>query len=189
MDEYHDLGPVIDALTRSRAALDLHVVGDGEYRGRYEAMARAAGVSCRFHGRVAHHDVPNYIAAADLCIAPYRTDAFHGRRLTFSTLKIPEYMACARPVVGVPCDSVLRFITPGVSGFVAANNAAAWCEFLTAMPSREGLAAMGEAAAAAVQSVTWDATAASYLEACHRVIANDPACQSALAGQTGLSRL
>ena len=41
MDTYHDLGPVIDALARiSVPFLELHLVGDGEFRGTYEARAK-----------------------------------------------------------------------------------------------------------------------------------------------------
>ena len=37
MDKYHDLGPMIEALTQIRLpAFELHLVGDGEYRTQYE---------------------------------------------------------------------------------------------------------------------------------------------------------
>jgi glycosyltransferase involved in cell wall biosynthesis len=170
MDEYHDLEPVIAELAGSSRRIELHVVGDGEYRARYEAQAAAAGVVGRFHGRVAHDAVPHYIAAADLCIAPYRLEAFHGSRMTFSTLKIPEYMACGRPVASVPSAGANRLVAPGVSGFLFPNEAHAWRSFFSAVPGRDTLASMGAAAARAVESVTWSRTAARYLETCEHVL-------------------
>jgi glycosyltransferase involved in cell wall biosynthesis len=172
MDEYHDLEPVIEALTSIRQpSAELHVVGDGEYRARCEEKARHAQVSARFHGHVLHSMVPQYIAAADLCIAPYRTSACHNGVIPFSTLKIPEYMACGRPVVSVPSGAVEKLIKDQVSGFLFPNEISSWVTFLRTMPSREQLACMREAAAQAVESLGWDKTARRYLEVCEKLIA------------------
>jgi glycosyltransferase involved in cell wall biosynthesis len=171
MDEYHDLEAVIDALGRlGQASVELHAVGDGEYRARYEARAARALIACRFHGRVQHVMVPRYIAAADVCIAPYRISAFHQGQVTFSTLKIPEYMACGRPVVSVPGPAIRRLIEDGVGGFVFPNDVASWVSFLRALPCRERLASMGAAAAQAVTSIAWDNTARRYLEVCEQLV-------------------
>jgi D-inositol-3-phosphate glycosyltransferase len=173
MDEYHDLGPVIDGLGAvAGRGIELHVVGDGEYRARYEAQAAALPMVCRFHGRVPHGEVPRHIAAADLCLAPYRTHAFHGGEVMFSTLKIPEYMACARPVVSVPSGSITRLIEDGRNGFLLANEAGAWRAFLAALPDRARLAAMGEAAARSVEAISWDQTARGYLSVCAGLVAD-----------------
>jgi glycosyltransferase involved in cell wall biosynthesis len=173
MDEYHDLEPVIEALGRvSPSSVEFHVVGDGEYRRRYEVKARDAHIVSRFHGHVLYATVPQYIAAADLCIAPYRTSAFHDGLVTFSTLKVPEYLACGRPVVGVPSASVRRLVQDGVNGFVLPNDVCAWVSFLRALPSRERLASMGGAAVQAVESVAWDNTARSYLELCEHLVSD-----------------
>ena len=189
MDEYHDLEPVIAALAHSSRRIELHVVGDGEYRVRYEAQAAAAGVVGRFHGQVAHEAVPHYIAAADLCIAPYRLEAFHGKRMTFSTLKIPEYMACGRPVASVPSAGANRLVATGVSGFLLPNEVEAWRSFFSAMPRRDTLASMGAAAARAVESVTWSSTAARYLETCEHVVSAHPEARVAsIADPAGLSQ-
>jgi|SRR5262245_8178132 len=164
MDEYHDLGPLIEAFTHiRRRSVELHLVGDGEYRMRYEEKAKAAHTPVRFHGQVPHSTVPQYIAAADVCLAPYRTRAFPHGRVFFSTLKIPEYMACARPVVSVPGGHIQRLIEDRVSGFLFPNEVSCWEHFLNVLPSRLRLAEMGQAAARTVEGVTWEATAARYL--------------------------
>jgi len=170
MDTYHDLTPVIDALARiSVPFLELHLIGDGEYRSQYEARARRAHVPIRFHGQVPHYRVPEFIAAADLCLAPYRVSAFHNNVVSFSTLKIPEYMACGRPVVSVPSGHIKRLIENEVSGYLFPNEAASWVSFLKTLPSREELKQMGRAAALAVGAMTWEKTASRYFEVCEKL--------------------
>jgi glycosyltransferase involved in cell wall biosynthesis len=171
MDEYHDLEPVIEALALSgQMHVELHVLGDGEYRARCKERASRARLRARFYGQIEHSLVPRYIAAADLCIAPYRTSACYNGVLPFSTLKIPEYMACGRPVASVPGGHIERLIADGVSGFLFANEVSAWTSFLKTLPSRERLAQMGEASAQAVDSLSWGKTAMRYLQVCQRLI-------------------
>jgi len=171
MDKYHDLGPIIEALTRvSLPALELHLVGDGENQTQYEERARRAQIPVQFHGHVPHSMVPEYIAAADLCIAPYRTNAFRNHLVTFSTLKIPEYMACGRPVVSVPSGNIQKLIEDQVSGFLFPNDVYSWVSFFAAPPSREQLHGMGRAAAQAVQPLSWEKTAARYFEVCQDLL-------------------
>jgi D-inositol-3-phosphate glycosyltransferase len=169
IDEYHDLEPVMEALALVNGAAELHVVGNGAYRAQSEAKARSTGVRARFHGHVPHSMVPQYTAAADLCLAPYRTSAFHDGLITFSTLKIPEYMACGRPVVSVPSPAIRRLITDPVNGLLRPNDVRSWVSLLRDLPSRERLASMGQAAAAAVSSVSWGRTARKYLDVCEEL--------------------
>jgi glycosyltransferase involved in cell wall biosynthesis len=171
MDKYHDLQPVIETLARSRVpSLELHLLGDGDHRRRYEAIAKTTQTKVAFHGRVSHDKVPEYIAAADLCIAPYCAGAFHNARVTFSTLKIPEYMACGRPVVSIPSGSIRGLVEDRVTGFLFPNDVPSWDSFLKVIPSRKRLGEMGEAAAHAVARRSWDSTASRYLELCQRLV-------------------
>ena len=147
------------------------MVGDGEYRARCEEKAARVGLSARFYGHVDHSLVPRYISAADLCIAPYRTSACQNGILPFSTLKIPEYMACGRAVASVPSGPIERLIEDGVSGFLFPNEVSAWTAFLKTLPSREKLGQMGAAAVQAVDSVSWEKTAMRYLQLCERLTA------------------
>src|SRR5262249_12195387 len=170
MDEYHDLEPVIEALgTIRQPSVELHVVGNGEYRARCEEKARRAEVNARFHGHVPHSLVPQSVAAADLCVAPYRTSTCHNGIIPFSTLKIPEYMACARPVVSVPGGPIQRLVEHGVSGFLFPNEVFSWTRFLKSLPTRTQLASMRAAAAQAVEPISWEKTAMRYLEVCEKV--------------------
>jgi glycosyltransferase involved in cell wall biosynthesis len=172
LDIYHDLAPAIEGLARAKPALvELHLVGDGASRPRYEALAARGQVAARFHGQLAHRRIPEFIAAADACLAPYSIGAFPGGLIALSTLKIPEYMACARPVISVPSGHILRLVEDRRTGFLFANNASAWAAFLEALPARERLAAMGIAAAEAVRPLSWERTAAGYLKVAQEVLA------------------
>jgi glycosyltransferase involved in cell wall biosynthesis len=172
MDTYHDLGPVIDGLAQiTEPSLELHLVGDGEFRSSYEARARHVRVPIRFHGQVPHDRVPEFIAAADLCLAPYRVNAFPNESVYFSTLKIPEYMACGRPVVSVPSGHIKQLIDDQISGFLFPNDVPAWMRFLKKLPFREKLKEMGRDASRAVESISWRKTAERYLELCQELTA------------------
>ena len=170
LDVYHDLGPLLEAGASETPPFEVHVVGDGVARPQYERLAAQSRAPVYFHGQQPHDQVPLYIAASDLCLAPYNAAAFHDQRVPFSTLKIPEYMACARPVASVPSGHIEDLIVDGESGVLAPNTPAAWLDFLRDMPSRARLAQMGLEAARAVAHVSWDNTAAQYLDVSQRVL-------------------
>jgi D-inositol-3-phosphate glycosyltransferase len=171
MDTYHDLFPVLDAFTRVNVPLvELHLVGDGELRQAYEDRARNACMPVRFHGKVPHSKLAEFIAVSDLCLAPYRISAFPNQTVCFSTLKIPEYMACARPVASVPSGNIKRLIDHEISGFLFPNDPRSWIDFISALPSRRRLTAMGEAAYRRAECLTWERTAEGYLSACEPLI-------------------
>ncbi len=171
LDMNHDLGPLLEAAASDMPGVEVHIVGDGVYRPHYEGLAQAARVPVYFHGQKPHDEVPRYIAASDLCLAPYRANAFSEQQVPFSTLKIPEYMACARPVASVPSGYIEKLISDQVSGFLLPNEPAAWLPFLRDLPDRARLAEMGGEAARAVADVSWENTAAQYLEVSRRLVA------------------
>ena len=173
LDMYHDLEPLIEALGSGAVpvSLELHVVGDGELREEYESTARRRGVRAKFYGQVDHREVPRFVAAADLCLAPYQPSRFYAGKISFSTLKIPEYMACERPVASVPQGHIAKLIEHGSSGFLLANEIQAWEHFLMTFPAREHLAEMGRRAALRVVNLSWSATAARYLDLARRLSA------------------
>ncbi len=171
MDQYHDLSPLLLALQETAIdKLQLHLVGDGEYRSRYQALASTAKAQVCFHGQQEHALVPQFTAAADVCLAPYNTRGFHNGQVYFSTLKIPEYMACERPVISVPSGHILDLIEHGETGFLFANQVAAWQAFLGDLPSRERLSRMGRNAGPRVARLSWRATAQAYLRCCQAAV-------------------
>lgn len=170
LDMYHDLGPMLEAAAREVPPFEVHVVGDGVLRSQYEELAERARVPVCFHGQKPHDQIPLFIAASDLCLAPYKVKAFHDQRIPFSTLKILEYMACGRPVVSVPSGHIKDLIADRVSGFLVPNEVSSWLDFLHALPSRLHLAEMGREAARSVADVSWENTAAQYLEVSRRLV-------------------
>jgi glycosyltransferase involved in cell wall biosynthesis len=171
VDATHDLGPLLEAMARLRnPAIEMHVVGDGMLRAKHEAAARATGIDVVFHGRVAHELVPVYVAAADLCLAPYDPCAFSTGELGYSSMKVPEYLSAGRPVVTVPSGRLRDLIRHGETGFLMANKVEDWMRFLKSCPGRETLRAMGEAAAK-VELMSWEDTAEAYLDLCERQLA------------------
>jgi glycosyltransferase involved in cell wall biosynthesis len=171
MDKYHDLAPVIAGLATASPDTELHVVGDGNGRAECERLAVGVGAAVRFHGRVPHASVPAYITAADACIAAYRERTFVGDGVPFSTLKVPEYMACGRAVVGNAAGQARALLEHGISAILFANEAQSWSRFFADVPSREQMAEMGRAAAKAAEVLTWERTAARYYELCQAVAA------------------
>lgn len=171
LDQCHNLGPVIDALSRLHSpGVQLHIVGDGILRKAFEEQALRSTAPVFFHGRVPHRAVQQFIAAADLCLAPYEPQAFFDGKVSFATLKIPEYMACARPVVSVPSGHILRLVQDGVTGFLFPNDTGNWIEFLRFFPDRDRLRQMGLAAERSVMNQTWETTAQRYLQACEKIL-------------------
>jgi glycosyltransferase involved in cell wall biosynthesis len=171
LDKTHNLTPVLEAMRQvSAPALQLHIVGDGIQRSSYEARCQLNQRNVFFHGRVPHHLIPQYIAAADLCLAPYDLTAFPNGQVSYSTLKIPEYMACARPVVSVPSGHIRTLIQHRVSGFLFHNDMKNWADFLRRCPSRQQLQQMGVAAASQVAHYDWEATGLAYLSLCEQLL-------------------
>lgn len=172
LDETHDLEAVVRAVAaRGENGLELHVVGDGARRAEYEAIAAAGSGRIAFHGRLPHALVPRWIAAADLCLAPYSAKAFASGALGYSTMKIPEYLGVGRAVASVPSGRVCEIVRDGETGFLFENTPPQWQAFLDRKPDRDRLRVMGELAAASPLP-SWDETARGYLAACERVLAD-----------------
>ncbi len=171
LDRTHDLGPLLDAFrVAAPRGVELHIVGDGVLREQYERLALGSA-AVRFHGRVAHEHVPTYIAAADLCVAPYSPPAFPGGEVGYSTLKIREYLSAGRAVASVPSGGITRLVRDGVSGLLVENVAARWERCLRELPSREQLGMMGRAAARTPLE-SWDDVALAYRSALEELVAN-----------------
>jgi glycosyltransferase involved in cell wall biosynthesis len=171
LDRAHDLGPVVAAITRlGDTPLELHLVGDGQYRTELE---RIAGGSSRvvFHGRVPHIAVPGFIACADLCLAPYDPAFFPRGQVGYATLKVREYLAAGRAVATSRTGVLPGLIRPGATGFLLENDAATWTRFLLQeLPERSILRAMGLAAAETPLD-SWEDTARAYWQVCERALA------------------
>ena len=75
------------------------IVGYGAMREELVNLARETGISDKFifTGFIPYENVPLYINASDVCVAPFVEE--RGERTGVSPLKLCEYMACEKPVV------------------------------------------------------------------------------------------
>jgi glycosyltransferase involved in cell wall biosynthesis len=171
LDQTHSLIPLLEGLSQMPdPSLELHIVGDGVLKDYYRQRVHKSRARVFFHGRVPHRVVPQFIAAADLCLAPYDLAKFPNGQVAYSTLKIPEYMACARPVVSVPSGHILHLIHNDITGFLFHNDVRNWLSFLNKHPSRKELQKMGVAAASMISSCSWENTAHAYFTLCEQII-------------------
>ncbi|MGH2531377.1 MAG: glycosyltransferase family 4 protein [Thermomicrobiales bacterium] len=146
----------VAALRHGGVAPSLLIVGEGPQRAELTALAAAEEIAAAttFTGAVGHDEMPGYLAAMDVAVAPY--DA--APNFYFSPLKLFEYLAAGRPVVAAAIGQVAECVAAGETGLlyppgdVAALAAA--IESIVADPSRA--ASLGRAGQAYVRAHhTW----------------------------------
>lgn len=141
------------------------VVGEGPMRGELEARAREAGLDryVVFSGPVAYRDIPEYLAAMDIAVAPYLpVEDFY-----MSPLKLFDYMATSRAVVASRAGQIGEVITHGVNGLlVEPGNREELCRAIVMLAGDRALRArLGEAARRSVEArYTWNHAAEAVLE-------------------------
>lgn len=109
---YQGLACLLNAMVlvkRVCPAAELLLVGDGE--AAEELKQQAKGTECdgsiTWVGRVPYWEVPTWISAMSVCVAP-----FCGDRGETSPVKLFDYLACHRPVVASAIPSVVSTFTP-----------------------------------------------------------------------------
>lgn len=104
----HHLLEAFASLRATWPDLALVLVGDGELRPRFEAMAGDLGVAdaVRFLGD--RHDVPDLLGAADVFAFASETEGFG--------LCVLEAMAASLPVVAMRCAALEEFMAEGSTG-------------------------------------------------------------------------
>ena len=113
--DWHGVGNLLEAAAGVPGTHVL-IVGDGPARAGLERQAAALRMDGRvtITGRVAHREMPDYVAAMDVAVvADERTGVA-------SPMKLLEYMAMARAVVAPGLDNIRDLITDGVDGVLFA---------------------------------------------------------------------
>ena len=113
--DWHGLELLLDAIGQLP---DVHllVVGDGPGRAALDERARAADVAGRVTvtGRVAHDEMPHFIAAMDVAVvADERTGVA-------SPMKLLEYMAMGTAVIAPAMDNIRDVVTDRENGLLFA---------------------------------------------------------------------
>ena len=118
----HHLLRAMDQLReRGRDAFHAVLIGDGPERPRAEAEVRARGLAnVTLLGPRPHDQIPAYLAAADIGVAPFDLSAHAPLALTFywSPLKVFEYMAAGLPVVAPDIPRLRAVIRPDEDGLL-----------------------------------------------------------------------
>lgn len=111
--EWHGLELLLESLLTIPAA-SLLIVGDGPARSTLHRRVDQLGLQTRvvMTGRVAHHDVPDYLAAMDVAVVA------DDRTRVASPMKLLEYMSMARPVVAPRTENIRDLIDDGVDGLL-----------------------------------------------------------------------
>jgi len=97
--------------------LKVVVVGGGRNLESYRRRVQADGLSgtVLMVGPVPHQSVPGFIAAFDVCVAPYMPlDQFY-----FSPIKLREYMSMRKPIVSSDLPQVSRILEDGTDALLA----------------------------------------------------------------------
>jgi D-inositol-3-phosphate glycosyltransferase len=120
-----------------------------------KAIASSLGVRDRvdFLGSVAHHELPYFYGASDVCLMPSYSESFG--------LVALEAQACGRPVVGSGVAGLRSVVRDEVSGFlVDDHDPAAYAEKIGQLLDSPVLAAqMGRRGRLLAQRFSWTRTA------------------------------
>ena len=158
--KWHGLDLLIDAFANVADSLKtrLLIVGDGEMRDALlrQCQARKVGDRVIFTGRVTHEEVAGFIAAMDITVLP----AEH--RSHACPMKVIEYMAAAKPVVGPDLPNLQEILTDGLDGLLfPPNDVRGFTECLERLSRNTALRQrLGAAARQKVEhELNWDSNA------------------------------
>jgi glycosyltransferase involved in cell wall biosynthesis len=103
---YQGLQCLLDAMAiirRTMPSVHLLLIGDGEAALELKQQADRLGLNpcITWAGRIPYQEVPTWIGAMTLCVAPFRGD-----RGETSPVKIFDYLACGKPVIASAIPSV-----------------------------------------------------------------------------------
>lgn len=96
------------------------IVGEGFMERKLKSLVAELGIAEKviFTGSVPHHEIPEYIAAADICVAPFRDTKVTRCK---SPLKIVEYLASGKAIVASNVGEVKKMVG-GVGVLVKPDN-------------------------------------------------------------------
>ncbi|MEP6667607.1 MAG: glycosyltransferase family 4 protein [Chthoniobacter sp.] len=149
------------ALAPGKAELRLMLVGDGTLRVNLEAQASALGIRDRLilPGAVPHAEMPDYLAAMDICVIPH-SNAYR------SPIKLFEYMAGARAIVAPCTEPIALVLRDGENGllFDPSNDGALRIQLAALVDSPAFRSRLGQQAREDVcQKHTWTQNARELL--------------------------
>ena len=155
---WHGVELLLRAFARLRAedaSSHLLLVGDGPMRPALEEEARRAGLehAVTLVGSVPHEEVPSYLHAMDVAVAPYPPL----KDFYYSPLKLYEYMAAGRAIVASRIGQVGEVLSDGITGMLCEpGDAQALIGCIRRLQHNEGLRnELGRNARMACAKNTW----------------------------------
>jgi glycosyltransferase involved in cell wall biosynthesis len=109
---HDDLFAVAPELVRQNSKIKFLLVGDGEWRGRFESLAKARGLEKHFifTGLMAPEEVPKYTGIMDALV--------HLSLREGLPRALPQALAAGKPVVAYDCDGAREACLEGQTGFL-----------------------------------------------------------------------
>ncbi len=163
------LGPLLDNVV-------VLIVGSGPLEGRLRQVVARLGLEerVRFAGFVPHDQVPEFLAAFDIAIAPYRkVELFY-----LSPMKLYEYLAMGKPVITPRMGQSAEMIAHGENGLLyEPDDDEGLLELLRLLiRDVDFRARLGRTALARSRDLgwTWERHAAAILQVCRAAAARLP---------------
>lgn len=149
------------------------VVGDGVMKDKLLEITSRLGLSDKFTftGRIPYEQVPLYINAADVCVAPFIKE--RNSKIGLSALKTYEYLACGKPIVASSISGVKDLIESSGGGIsVAPENPEELAAAVVRLLSDENTRALmgGKGLRYVVENHSWDGVARKILDLCIDII-------------------
>ena len=109
---HDDLFAVAPELVRQNPKIKFLLVGDGEWRGRFENLAKTLGLEKHFifTGLVPPAEVPRYVGIMDALV--------HLSLREGLPRALPQALAAGKPVVAYDCDGAREICLDGQTGFL-----------------------------------------------------------------------
>lgn len=146
------------------------LVGDGVMRRTWAERISRRGLSASFvfTGQVPYPEVPLYIGATELCVAPFLAD-----RGDASPLKLFDYLACGRPVVASAIPPLYDLLSraQGIAPVSPEKPEGLAKEIVRLLEDQEAARHLGEIGRQWVlEAHTWQAAAKRLLRVCEEVL-------------------
>jgi glycosyltransferase involved in cell wall biosynthesis len=104
---------LLDVIAKiNRKNIYLLIVGDGEWKARYQSHAEELGISQEvvFAGSIPFPELPQYYGCADVLALPSELESFG--------MVLIEAMACEKPVIATDLPGIRTVVTDGVEGWL-----------------------------------------------------------------------
>lgn len=168
----------LNLILQKDSSFVLLIVGDGDLltkegkKGSLVKLAESLGIADKvvFTGGVPYSEVPKYLAAADICLALFPVNLI---TMSKSPLKVYEYMAAGKAIIGRDVGEISRCIEDGKSGIlVYSDNPEEYAEkILTAFKSTDYINKLGQNARKLIDDrFNWSNSTDTVIQACEKLL-------------------